>query len=172
VHVEVLGGVDTRAGLRELLEPEVLVRVGERSRVEQVEDRAEVDVEALGPLPGEHPAATAEVAYRRVGELPVVRSGQWADVAWRAGHTLGELSGAAAGVLAGHRVELAAVPVRRVEGADRARVVEERVGVADLGGEPELVGDVRVAVAGVVDVDLVEDVVAELVEVRATGRRL
>ena len=41
-----------------------------------------------------------------------------------------------------------------------------------LGAEAELVGDVRLAVAGVVDVDLVQDVVAELVEVRAAGRLL
>jgi hypothetical protein len=72
----------------------------------------------------------------------------------------------------GDRVELLAVPVRAADRVDRPGVVEERVRVADLRLERELVGDVGVAVAVVVDVDLVEHVVAELEEVRAPERRL
>ena len=55
---------------------------------------------------------------------------------------------------------------------DLAGVVQEDVvgpGVGEHRVEPELVGDVGVGVVVVVDMDLVEDVVAELVEVRPTG---
>ena len=72
----------------------------------------------------------------------------------------------------GDVVGLLPVPVGAVERGDRAGVVEERVRVRDDGLEPELVDDVRPAVAVVVDLDLVEHVVTELVEVRAAGRRL
>jgi len=50
---------------------------------------------------------------------------------------------------------------------DRPRVVEERVLVADPGLKPELVGDVGPGAGPVGDVDLIEDIVAELVEVGA-----
>ncbi len=53
-----------------------------------------------------------------------------------------------------------------------AGVVQERVRVADLCGEPELVSDVRLGVPVGVDVDLVQDVLAELIEVRAAGWQL
>jgi hypothetical protein len=78
--------------------------------------------------------------------------------------------GAAAVPDAGHAVELAAVPVRAAQRVDRPGVVQERVSVAQHGLEPELEADVRLAVAGVIDVDLVEHGVAELVEVRPARR--
>ena len=69
---------------------------------------------------------------------------------------------------AADRVELRPGPVGVVvDRADRSGVVEERVGISDLGREPELVADVRATIAAVGDVDLVEDVVTELVEVGA-----
>jgi hypothetical protein len=70
----------------------------------------------------------------------------------------------------GDVVGLAAVPVRAAQRLDRAGVVQEGVRVAHRGPEAELVGDVGAAVTVVVDVDLVEHVVAELVEVRPAGR--
>ena len=72
----------------------------------------------------------------------------------------------------GDLVALAAVPVRAGQRLDRAGVVEEGLRVADRGAEPELERDVGPAVPVVVDVDLVQHVVAELVEVRASGRPL
>jgi hypothetical protein len=66
------------------------------------------------------------------------------------------------------RVELPAVPVGAVQRQDRAGVVQERARVAQPGVEPEPVRHVGPAVPVVVDVDLVADVVAELVEGRAT----
>ena len=72
----------------------------------------------------------------------------------------------------GDLVGLPPVPVRAAQRRDRAGVVEERVRVGQLGPEPELVGDVRLGVAVVVDVDLIQHVVAEGVEVRAAGRAL
>src|SRR6185437_6344305 len=68
---------------------------------------------------------------------------------------------------AGQRVRLRTVPVRVRGRADRANVVEERVRVPDAGVEPELVADVGAGIAPVRDLDLVEDVVGELVEVRS-----
>ena len=69
-----------------------------------------------------------------------------------------------------HRVELATVPVLARQRLDRPDVVEERGRNRVLAVELELVGDVGDAVAVVVDVDLVEDVVAELIEVRSRRR--
>ena len=72
-------------------------------------------------------------------------------------------------VMAGHpgdAVELADVPVRIVQRGDRPGVVEERVVVPPLGPEAELVGDVVLPVAVVVDVDRVERVRVEVEEVR------
>ena len=86
------------------------------------------------------------------------------------GRSAAEHRAARRAVVARHRVDLADVKFGIVERRDRAGVVEERVRVLDLGPEPELVDDVVDGVAVVVDVDLVEDVVAELVEVRAAGR--
>ena len=60
------------------------VRIGERPQHAEVEDRAEVDVEALGPLAGEHPGR-AELVNRLTGEARVVRRRVRADVARRAG---------------------------------------------------------------------------------------
>ena len=68
--------------------------------------------------------------------------------------------------------ELLAVEVGAVERADRSGVVEERVGVVDDRLEGEVVGDVGLAVAVVVDVDAVQHVVAELEEVGAARRIL
>src|SRR5262249_56363734 len=110
----------------------------------------------------------AEVVHRGGGELVVVRGGQRADVAGRAGKVLAEFGpGAGAMGEAGDGVELAGVPVRTVQRGDRPGVVEERVRVPQPIVEGEPVGDVRLAVTVVVDVDLVADVLAELVEVRA-----
>jgi len=131
----------------------------------------EVDVEALGPLAREHLDAAADGVHGLVGERVVVRGRQRADVARRAGQVRADHR-ALAVLDAGHVVELAAVPVRAVERQDRADVVEERVGIAQPGLEVERVGDVVLAVAAVVDVDLVEDVVAERVEVGAARRAL
>jgi hypothetical protein len=66
-------------------------------------------------------------------------------------------------------VGLRTVPVGVVERVDRAGVVEERVLVPRLALEPEPVGDVFDAVVGVIDLQLVTDVVAEACEVRAAG---
>jgi hypothetical protein len=75
-------------------------------------------------------------------------------------------------VIADHRdvVELPLVPVGVVEPGDRPGVVEERLLVLQRRPELELVRDVRQRVAVVVDEDRVEDVVAELEEVRPAGR--
>ena len=73
---------------------------------------------------------------------------------------------------AGHREELLAVPGLVAQVLDLPGVVEEQVvgaGVGEHGVELELVGDIRFRVAVVVDVNLVQHVVAELVEVRPAG---
>jgi hypothetical protein len=54
---------------------------------------------------------------------------------------------------AGHGEELAPVPRGVRQACDGTGVVEKRVRIGDLVAEPELVGDVRAAIACVVDVD-------------------
>ena len=156
-------------------------RVGrvERPQAGEVEDRAEVDVERVVDLAGVDLAAARERPDRRAHQGAVVRRRARADRDGRGRDVLGERrpraaadDAAAALVDAGDAVELRPVPVRVRERVDRARVVEERVRVPGLGAEAELVADVLVAVAGVVDLQLVEDVVAEAVEVRAARRLL
>lgn len=171
VDVDLGGGVDA-GHLGQARQAEGGVQVRERAQDAEVEDRAEVDVEALGALAGEHAAPVAEVVHGGVGECGVVGGGERSDVARRAAQVASDLRGAPGGFDAGDRVGLAAVPVRGVERLDGAGVVQEGVLVRHRGGEAELVGHVRAAVAVVVDVDLVEDVVAELVEVRAAVRAL
>ncbi len=115
----------------------------DRPQVEQVEDRAKVDVEALGPLAGKDAAAVGQRVDGRLGERAgVVRRGQRADVARRAGQVAAQVMDAPA-VHPRDRVELLAVPGRAPERGDRRRVVEEGIRIADDGREPELVGDVR-----------------------------
>jgi hypothetical protein len=77
----------------------------------------------------------------------------------------------AVAVVAGHAVALADVEIGIGERSDRARVVEKRLLVLDRRLEPELVDDVVLRVAVVVDVDAIQDIVAELVEVRAAAGR-
>jgi hypothetical protein len=72
----------------------------------------------------------------------------------------------------GHRVGLGTVPVGVVHVVDGPGGVEEGVGVDGVGRELELVGHVLDGVTVVVDVDLVQHVVAELVVVRAATRLL
>ena len=84
VHVQVVGGVDPGPRL-EAGQAERGVQVRERPQVGQVEDRAQVDVEGLGPLPGEHRDPAAQLVHRLGGQRAVVRRGQRPDVARRAG---------------------------------------------------------------------------------------
>ena len=78
----------------------------------------------------------------------------------------------AAPIDARHAVGLTHVEIRIVERGDRPGVVQEGALVLDAGLEAELVDDVVLGVAVVVDVDSIEHVIAELVEVRAASGRL
>src|SRR5439155_10753737 len=85
VDVERLGGVDAhrvRAGDQ--------VQVLERAQVGEIEDRAEVDVEAVRALAGEHLHAVGQRVYRRRAERRIVWRRARADVARRAGQTRAE----------------------------------------------------------------------------------
>src|SRR5213076_2465146 len=66
----------------------------------------------------------------------------------------------------GDRVRLPYVPVRVRKGRDRPRVVQEGAGILHDRLETELVDDVLFAVSVVVDQDFIEDLIAELEEVR------
>ena len=145
----------------------------ERAQLAKVEDRAQVDVEAIGALPREERVRPDRVD-RLLGERGVVGDRVGADVARRAREPLGDDPGAPP-VDAGDPIELLAVPGRVGEVLDLARVVQEDVVrslIGEQGVELELVGDVSVAVTVVVDEDLVHDVVAELVEVWPARRLL
>jgi hypothetical protein len=141
------------------------VRLVEGTQGAEVEDRTEVDVEGVGALTGEDPAATTDLVDRLLGEGGVVGRAALAHVDRRAGQVLGEHSGAAV-LDPGHGVELRPVPRGVGDRLDRPGVVEERLLVAHPRPELEAVGDVGTGAALVVDVDLVADVVTELVEVR------
>ena len=72
----------------------------------------------------------------------------------------------------GDRIGLRPVERRAVQGGDRPGVVQERVRVAHGRAEPEFIHDVGATVAGVVDVDPVQHLVAELEKVGSAGRIL
>jgi hypothetical protein len=104
-------------------------------------------------------------------ERRVVRRRARTDVAGRArepfAHDL-----LASPVLPDDGVELAFVPVRVGQRTDPPRVVQERVGIADLRLEDKLICDIGKSVTVVVDVDRIKHVVSELKEVRAARRHL
>ncbi len=167
MHVRVGQGVDARAvGTGDQL----IHR--DRPQIAQVEDGAEVHEEAVGALAGEDDLAVRGAPDRRSRKRAVVRRGPDAHVAGRAGEAGGRADDRARALTRGHvgedfgdGVRLTTVPRAAVARArrvgDRPGGVEERVGVEDRRGELELVGDGRDAGSGVVDVDLVEDVVTD-----------
>ena len=71
-----------------------------------------------------------------------------------------------------HAVGLVHVAIGVVERPNRSDVVEECIRIADPGSEPELIRDVFDAVAGVVNFELVQDVIPEPIEVRPARRIL
>ena len=102
----------------------------ERAKVAQVEDGAQVDVEPLGALAGEHRVVGRQRVDRGVGQRDVVGRRVRSDVAGRAGQAAGRGQDRRHAVDdLGHAVGLALVPVRVGQRADRAGVVEERVRV-------------------------------------------
>ena len=66
------------------------VRALERTQRQQVEDRAEVDVEALGALTSEHCFARRQRGHRGFGQRLVVGRRARTDAARRRRHSLGE----------------------------------------------------------------------------------
>ena len=169
VHVHVLGGVDSRSGLGQTreIQAESVVQLLERPQVAEVEDRSEVHIEPFGALARKDLYSSVQFVHGRVGQVHVIVGRERADPARRAREAARDLPRWSVFTYV-NREELALVPVRRVEGLDRSRVVQERVRVVQDALELELERDVRVRVAIVVDVDLVEDVVTELVEVGTT----
>src|SRR5204863_2307735 len=145
----------------------------EGAQVAEVEDRPQVDEEPLVPLPGEDPLAGLQAVNRRPRELRIVRRGPRPDVAGRRRQVAAQDPRPTVLVVyPDDLVELPAIPARAVEARDLAGVVEERLRVPKPRLEPEPVLDLRLAIAVVVDVDGVANVVAELEEIRPTGRIL
>ena len=145
----------------------------ERPQVAEVEDCPEVHVEPLSPLAGEAPCALADVGDGGAGQGRVVGRRQRADVAGRTR----EVGTQDRDALFGHvdplqRIGLDPVPVGAAQTRDGPYVVEEVGRITQRGGELELIDDVGDAVAVIVDVDFVEDVIPELVEVRPAIRAL
>ena len=149
------------------------VQVLERTQRAEVEDRCRGRRRSRRPAGRRRPSRPpGSACIACAGEVRVVRGAADADVDRRARRGPCRGPRAAAPGDPGDRVGLRTVAGRVADVGDRPGVVEERVRVADLGGEPELVGHVGLGVAAVADVDLVEDVVAELEEVRAALRVL
>src|SRR5262249_5344242 len=124
---------------------------------EQVEDRPDVRVERVVALAGEDLAAAGQARHARRGDLPVVLALQRprADVVRRRRAAGDDPGGRADGLL------------------DRVRlhgVAEEEV--AGLPAEAEAVDDLRLPVAGAVDLDVVPGAWRERVVVRPRGRIL
>jgi len=140
------------------------------AQTRQVEHAAQIDEERIGALPSENLPPAAERMHR-LGTEPrlVLRGAALADVARRNLQALRQHRRLVVAALVddpGDAVVLRPVEVRIVDTGDRAGVVEERVLVPDVGGEPELVADVGLRAAVVGDVDRVQHVIGELVEVR------
>ena len=145
------------------------VRGVQRTQATQVEDRPQVGEERIVTRAGEDPdARVLERRHGRVRERAVVRHGPRADVG-RSDHQLRADVRRLSAADLGQCVGLLHVQIGIVERRDLIRVVEERVRVRVRRLEAELVFDVRNGVTVVVDVELVEHVVAELVEVRAAS---
>ena len=171
MNVVVLERVPSRAGR----ERDQMERI-ERPQPGQIEDRAEVDEERIVTLPGEDLDAARQACDRGPREVVVVRSRAGPDVVGRGRDVRSEHLALPLRLAVRPEVDerdavgLRPVPARIGERADRTGVVEERVRVPRRGVEPELVGDVWLAVPAVVDLELVEDGVVEAVEVRPAGR--
>ncbi len=156
------------------------VQVLKRSQVGEVEDRPEIHEEGVVALTREDRLTGWQRVDRFLFERPVGGDRSGADVARWAFQLLAEdlaADVAFAGFLdrsvdAPDGVELAHVPVGIRERLDLSGVVKERVRIGDPRLEGELVRDLRHPIAVVVDVDRVQDVVAELEEVRSAGGKL
>src|SRR5437899_693855 len=72
----------------------------------------------------------------------------------------------------GHRIELSLIPIRIIQEGDRSGIVQEGVRIAHVRLETELVGDVLDRISVIVDFDLIEDIIAELIEVWPAIRSL
>ncbi len=105
----------------------------------------------------------------RLSQRGIVRRGKRADVAGRRSQPFCQHLPVRALVHSGHRIELPLVPVRLVQGADPTGVVSEGVRVAQFRLEAKLVVDVADPISVVVDVNRVQNVVAELKEVWTSG---
>ena len=146
------------------------VRRVERAQAEQIEHRSEIDEKWIVALPREHLGAVRECVDAGVAERLVVRRRAQPDVHRRRCQVDAE-DVATPAIDPRDRVGLAHVEVRIVERRDRTGVVQECRLVLNARLEPELVHDVVLRIAVVVDVDAIEHVVAELVEVRSAAGR-
>ena len=152
---------------------------GELADVDRVEGRPEVDEERIVALADEQLGAVTERADRSVHEVVVVRERLRPDVGRSDGQPAGDrlrlhavVPVAVAMRLAHDRVTLDDVQLRVAEPAGARERVQERLLVADLRLEAEPVADVGLAVARVVDVDVVAGAWVERVEVRPVRRHL
>ncbi len=135
--------------------------------VEQVED-PKVQEERVRRLPGERPAAARQGHQGLLAQRGVVRHGRLADIGRCRGRVLDQCLLAAVGVGGGQGVGLTEVQRRVAEVVHDPGVVQELAGVvADVVAEGPGIGDVGLAGALAVDLDVVLGVVRERVEVRA-----
>ena len=166
-RVDVVAGGGIRAAA-------VVSRKGSGPEVDEVEDRAEIDVEALGAGAREDHRVVVDrvgdvrrVAARKRLRTGVVRRLEQVRAEQRAGRLVRR--GAVALL---DRVRVVHVLVGVVGGGHGSRVLQERAPVAHVAGELDAVDVVLERVAVGVDVELVADVLAEVREVRAARRLL
>jgi hypothetical protein len=162
VHVRGLGPVDAgRGSARDQ------VQVLEGPQCAEIEDAAQVDVETLPALTSEHVPPARQVVDRLRRQHGVVRRATNPHVDRRAEEAARELLRRLAPLHPSDRVRLRTIPRGVGDLGDRAGVVQERIRIRDHCREPEPVGDVVLCLTAVGDDDLVEHIVAELVEIRA-----
>ena len=146
-----------------------------RSQRQQVEDGSKVDEKGIVAWTAEDFAAVVRKRRdRRHRQIRfVIRRGARTDVPRRHLKLAAQLSSVASAtkpIDAGDRVELPHVQVRIIQTGHLARVVEKGVAVSRIGAEAELIRDVFLAVAVVVDMDFIQNVVGEPREVRTALR--
>src|SRR5258708_2310071 len=114
------------------------MQILERSQSAEIEDRPQIDAEALATLAGKAPLAAGQVVNGRIRQMRVVGRRAWPNIVGRTRQVVSEDERLARpGRYFRDLVELAAVPGWIVQGADRAGVVQEGVRVPNFVGELE-----------------------------------
>src|SRR5205823_11272589 len=128
---------------------------------EKIEDRPQVHIEPLGSLPRENFYTAGQVVNSGLSQSSIVGRGARTDVAvWTIKSTRQD-GRIAARINSGHGIELTPIPIRTIERSNRASIVQEGIGIANICLETELVGNLFFSISIIIDVNFIEDIVTE-----------